>query len=68
MRKLFCRTLAAAVMMSATFTVTACHHHRHSRHEGPVEHAGHHVDHALDHAGDKVELGGRAVNRALPGD
>jgi hypothetical protein len=52
-------------MLSAAFTVTACHHHRH---EGPAERAGRHVDEALDDAGDAVEGAGRKVNRALPGD
>jgi hypothetical protein len=68
MRQVFCRTLAAAVMLSAAFTVGACHHHRHDRGDGPVERAGSHVDHAADRAGDVVEDAGRKVNRALPGD
>lgn len=66
MRQLICRTIAAAVLAIATFTVVACHHHR--RHEGPAEHAGRHIDNAADKTGDAIENAGRKVNRALPGD
>jgi hypothetical protein len=65
MRQLICRTIAAAVLASAAFTLLACRHHRH---EGPAQHVGRHIDHAADKAGDAVEGTGRAVNRALPGD
>ena len=66
MRQLICRTIAAAVLASAAFTLIACHHH--PRNEGPAQHVGRHIDHAADKAGDAVEGAGRAVNRALPGD
>jgi hypothetical protein len=57
--------LAVLVMLG---TATACSHHHHSRHDGPVERAGEHVDDAADTAGDAIEGAGRTINRALPGD
>jgi hypothetical protein len=67
MRQLLCRSISAAIFASAALTM-GCHHHHHHRHDGPAEHAGHHIDHAADRAGDVVEDAGRKVNRALPGD
>ena len=67
MRQIICRALAATMLVTAGFTVAACHHHHH-RNEGPGQHAGRHVDHAADRAGDAIEDAGRKVNRALPGD
>ena len=66
MRQLICRTLAAAILTAAGFTIVACHHHY--RNEGPATHAGRHIDRAADKTGDVIEDAGRKVNRALPGD
>jgi hypothetical protein len=67
MRQQICRTLAAAVLATAAFTLAACHHHHH-RNEVPVQHTGRQIDNAADKAGDAIEGAGRKVNRALPGD
>jgi hypothetical protein len=68
MRKMLSRGLAAALFVTAGFSVAACHHHHHHRHDGPATRAGHHIDHAADRAGDAIEDTGRTINRALPGD
>lgn len=68
MRHVLSCGFAAAILVTAGFSVAACHHHHRHYGDGPATHAGQHIDHAADRAGDAIEHTGRTINRALPGD
>jgi hypothetical protein len=65
-RKLVSITLAL-LFATSTPVLFGCHHHHHSRHEGPVDRAGDTVDTATETAADVVEGAAHTAGRAVRG-